>query len=195
MYLSSYYDVQVTSGDQYTYYVTAVDANGVESPASKKVKPSRLFPNRKMIEPCFSPENRPNPLLALAGYKEARNQKERGRTRRDAILCNAAHAWGQTLQHVILAPNQITSMSVSSDPEFSMGMDPNDACYSDPIYKNCLIDAGSILNGTNADETLGACYYANLANIEKGGWFERCIVNDPARHPLLIKIKDHSFFR
>lgn len=137
----------------------------------------------------------PNQLLAMCAWKEARGEQEEGCLAVMHVIYNRMKSWRQTIQHVILGPNQFSSMSIPSDPQYKTGMDPHDAVYSDPLYRKLLTDGGSILNGTNDDETNGALYYANLDDIEKGGWFERCILDDPARHPLLVKIEHHSFFK
>jgi hypothetical protein len=132
-------------------------------------------------------------LLATTAWKEARGQiKKFGVAAVLAVMhviVNRMDAWGQSIQHVILGPNQFTSMSVSSDPEFELL--PAD---DDPIYQQCLTEASSILDGSDPDETEGACYYANLEHIPQDGWFWRHIVLDTTRHPLTKKIGDHSFF-
>jgi hypothetical protein len=58
--------------------------------------------------------------------------------------------------------------------------------------------AQKILTSIDIDPTKGAHYYANLKNIDKGGWFER-VISGPngagtPEHPLLTVIGHHTFY-
>jgi hypothetical protein len=133
-------------------------------------------------------------LLSIAGWKEGRGEVPKyGDTPVLAMmhtLANRVMDWGWSLQHVILAPNQISSMSVPSDPEFNLIPDK-----TDPTYIHCLSLASAILNHTDPDETCRAHFYAVIPNIQKGGWFDRHIVSCPALHPVTAKFGSTTFFR
>jgi Cell Wall Hydrolase len=129
-------------------------------------------------------------LLATCAWKEARGEGAHGCRAVMHDIANRAKAWNQTIAHVILGPNQFTSMSVPSDPEFNL-LPPD----NDPIYQACLVEAAGVMDGSDPDETNGALYYANLKNIDQNGWFARHIVNDAQRHPVLAIIGSQTFFK
>lgn len=132
-------------------------------------------------------------LLSLCAWREARGEVL---TCGDIavlavmhVIVNREQDWKWSLRHVILGPNQFSSFN-ANDPEYNLLPSPDD-----PTYIHCLADASAILNGTDPDETCRAHWYANLLNIDKGGWFDRHIVSCPGLHPLTVKIGHHSFFR
>lgn len=133
-------------------------------------------------------------LLATVAWKEGRGEISKfGETSILAIMhviVNRSDAWDQSVEHVILGPNQFTSMSVPTDSQYNL-LPPE----ADPAYQVILADAHDVLAGLSVDPTDGALYYANLDHIQPGGWFERHIVNDPNRHPVTVRIGHHTFFK
>lgn len=135
--------------------------------------------------------------LALVAWKEARGEGIDGCCAVMHVIVNrVGHpGFAATLHDVIYGRNQFTSMSVPSDPEFNLAPNtPESGALNDYIYAQCLSVAQSMLGGYLADETKGAHYYANLHEIEQGGWFERNIVSNPEGHPVTAIIGHHTFF-
>ena len=92
-------------------------------------------------------------------------------------------AWKQTLQEVILGPNQFTSMVDGGKP-----------LPDDPQAVEATSITQSFLDGKQEkDVTNGALYYANLATATSG-WFEDNIVKNVSQHPVTAKIGAHTYF-
>lgn len=130
--------------------------------------------------------------LALCVWKEARGEGCDGMKAVAHVIRNRVGVPGfaKNLHDVIYGKNQFTSMSVPSDPEFNLQPKSDDK-----LYAYCESMAPSILSSIDPDPTHGACYYANLKTMDKGGWFERHIVGDPANHPQTAQIGQHTFFK
>lgn len=139
--------------------------------------------------------------LALVAWKEARGEHSAcaaqgldpnaGMQAVMNICVNRVGTPGfaHTIHDVIYGKNQFTSMSVPSDPEFNL--QPPDG---DQQYSWCLTMAPSILEGSAADITSGAHYYANL-KYASSGWFFDHIVQDAANHPQTTVIGHQTFFK
>ena len=129
--------------------------------------------------------------LALVAWKEARGEGPSGISAVMHVIKNriGRAGFGKTLHDCIYGKNQFSSMSVPGDPQFNLKPKANDT-----LYAACLAEAESILAGEGDDITKGAVYYANLANIEKGGWFERNVLANPEKYPVMARIGRHTFF-
>jgi spore germination cell wall hydrolase CwlJ-like protein len=129
--------------------------------------------------------------LALVAWKEARGEGPSGISAVMHVIVNRVgkRGFGRTLYDCIYGKNQFTSMSVPSDREFNLR--PKDG---DTLFAACLAEAESMLSGEGDDITNGAVYYANLENIDKGGWFERVILAHPEKYPPTVKTGRHTFF-
>jgi Cell Wall Hydrolase/Recombination endonuclease VII len=129
--------------------------------------------------------------LALVTWKEARGEGVEGCRAVMHVIVNRVGAkdFPPTLHGVIYQRNAFTSMSVSSDPEFNLIPNTNDA-----IYVSCQALALLVLAGSDEDITKGAHYYANLKNTTSG-WFFRNIVNNSTEHPITATIGHHTFFK
>ncbi len=129
--------------------------------------------------------------LALVTWKEARGEGMEGCRAVMHVIVNRVGTPGfaTTLHNVIFGKNQFTSMSVASDPEFNLKPQPGDA-----IFAACENLAQLVLTGQDADNTLGAHYYANLKNTTSG-WFFNHIVNNSVQHPITATIGHHTFFK
>jgi len=137
--------------------------------------------------------------LALVAWKEARGERamcvSQGLAPTDgmrAVMHVLVNRVGQpgfasTIHNCIYGKNQFTSMSVPSDPEFNL--EPAD---DDEVFGDALALAGTVLGGTDTDNTQGASYYADL-KYTTSGWFWRNIVCNSA-HPVLATIGHHSFY-
>lgn len=141
---------------------------------------------------------------ALCAWKEARGEGVEGICGVLWVLKNRVGfpGFAHTLHDVIYGKNQFTSMSVPSDPEFNLEPKPGDMWeaakgLAENIFGSLeLVDneAGSLVSQRREqDPTAGAHYYANLHNIDKGGWFERNIMKSPD-HPITTQILHHTFF-
>ena len=126
--------------------------------------------------------------LALVAWREAEGEGTYGCTAVMWVCRNRVGkpGFGKTLHDVIYGKNQFTSMSVPSDPRFSVN--PADG---DLMWQSCQSIAQRVLEGVLPDNTGGAIFYANLKNIQPGGWFERNIVD---KYPVTKTINHHTFY-
>jgi spore germination cell wall hydrolase CwlJ-like protein len=126
--------------------------------------------------------------LALCAWKEARGEGPLGMDAVMHVINNRVGkpGFGKTLHDCIFGKNQFTSMSVPSDPEFNLM-----PISSDKSFDSALQDAADILSGKLTDMTHGAVFYANLKNIQQGGWFERNIVS---KYPITLVLGHHTFY-
>lgn len=134
--------------------------------------------------------------MALCVWKESRGEGQEGMEAVAYVILNRAKAWyshtNERVHAAVYAKNQFTSMSVPSDPEFSLTPHPSDPQYAfcDTLCTSLLANAdNSLMN----DPTHGALYYANLAE-STSGWFFDNVVRSPA-HPLLATIGKQNFFK
>lgn len=128
------------------------------------------------------------PDVALCAWKEARGQGQEGMAAVVCVLFNRARAWGKSLHDTVYQRNQFTSMSVPSDPEYSLK--PR---AGDPQYALCLTLAGEVFDGTQPDITGGALYYWN-PRTANSPWFSQHIAGDPINHPQRATIGDQVFY-
>jgi spore germination cell wall hydrolase CwlJ-like protein len=132
--------------------------------------------------------------MALCVWKESRGEGQAGMSAVANVILNRARAWyshiTESVHAAVYAKNQFTSMSVPSDPEFSLTPHPNDPqyAYCDELCTGLLANADG-----RFDPTHGALYYANLAE-STSGWFFDNIVKSPA-HPLLATIGKQNFYQ
>ena len=128
--------------------------------------------------------------LALCCWKEARGEGDNGMCAVMHVIMNRVGfpGFAHTVHDCVYGKNQFTSMSVPSDPEFNLEPHPDD-----PQFSYCMTLAGLIQ--MDDDLTKGAHYYANLAHIDKGGWFQRVILTDAVKHPHLATIGKQEFFK
>jgi N-acetylmuramoyl-L-alanine amidase len=129
-------------------------------------------------------------LFALCVWREARGEGEDGMRAVAHVIKNRVGypGFGLTLYDVIMGRNQFTSMSVSSDPEYSLQPKSDDLQFT--FCQNLI---PSILDNSDQDITKGAHYYANLHNCTSG-WFYDTIVLDSKHHPITAQIGRHTFF-
>ena len=127
---------------------------------------------------------------ALCVWKEARGEQQAGMRAVAHVLFNRVGAVGfpHTLHDVVYQKNAFTSMSVSSDPEYSLMPPPNDPPYA---YASQIVQA--VAAGTDIDSTSHAHYYANLKNVTSG-WFLNHIVKDTVLHPQTVVIGRQTFY-
>jgi spore germination cell wall hydrolase CwlJ-like protein len=133
-------------------------------------------------------------LLALCLFREGRGEGELGCRAIAHVIYNRVNTWcrssdPEAVHRTIMGKNQFSSMSVPSDPEFSLYPQQNDESY-----QMCVQVAKTVLGGADIDVTLGAHYYANLLDIAKDSWFTRNIVNRADVHKELAQIGKHTFY-
>jgi spore germination cell wall hydrolase CwlJ-like protein len=126
-------------------------------------------------------------------WREARGEGDEGLRAVGHVVVNRANHWyaefKDPIHHAIFAPAQFPSMSNPSDPNYRRF--PADV---DPQWQYARGKALEIVNGEDEDNTRGALYYANLADIDPNGWFMRNVVNQSHLHPLLVVIAHQSFY-
>ena len=127
-------------------------------------------------------------LMALCLWREARGEGQDGMRAVGHVIKNRVGAPGfaKTLRGVILGPNEFSSMSVSSDPEYTLQPGPND-----PQFAYCQQIAPAILAGNDVDNTLNALFYANEVTMTSG-WYKRVII-DSGQHPITVVIGKQTF--
>lgn len=131
---------------------------------------------------------------ALCIWRESRGEKQAGMQAVAHVIFNRVGAVGfpKTLHDVIYQKNAFTSMSVPSDPEYSLMPQPND-----PQYAYALQIANAVASGTDADPTQNSHYYENAATATSG-WFGRVIAgvdgNGTPDHPLRSTIGKQNFY-
>ena len=132
--------------------------------------------------------------LALCAWKEARGEGNEGMQAVMHVIVNRTGTPGfaSTVHNVIYGKNQFTSMSVPSDPEFNL--QPVD---DDPQYAYCQSICQGVLDGMDADPTLGAHYYGDL-KYATSGWFFHVISGPDGRgtpdHAHTVKIGRQDFY-
>ena len=130
-------------------------------------------------------------MMALTLWREARGDGEDGMRAVGHVIANRRNAsFHRDWVAVITARNQFTSMSVHSDPETVLWPVTGDA-----VFAIAMRLAADIIEGTDPDNTLGAQYYANLATMDRYGWFKQNILDEPEVHPQTAVIGKQTFFR
>ena len=126
--------------------------------------------------------------LALVAWKEARSERTVGMRGVMHVVVNRVSAVGfpKTIHDVIYQKNAFSSMTLIGDPEFNLQLAADDS-----FYAYCLQTAPQILNGTDPDNTFGAVWYANEANVTSG-WYKTNIIDNPA-HPVTAVIGRQTF--
>ena len=138
----------------------------------------------------------PEWLLALCVWREARGEGEAGMRAVGHVIRNRVFAKQGDWVKVVTAPNQFTSIN---PPKTREGF-PKDGqtvlwpANDDTRFLKAQELAHSIFSGQDQDLTGGALYYANLVDIETGGWFEREILGHPEKYPRTALIGRHTFF-
>ena len=131
--------------------------------------------------------------ISLCAWREARGEGEDGIRGALHVIRNRVLKWYQAYvepyHYAIYAHGQFASMSNPNDPEYRLF-----PSATDPIYILCQRLAQDVVSGNDPDNTGGALYYANLAHIVPGGWFDRHIVGHPETHPPTVKIAHTTFF-
>jgi spore germination cell wall hydrolase CwlJ-like protein len=116
-------------------------------------------------------------------YWEASGEGYAGMFAVACVIWKRHITWRQTVQQVILGPNQFSSMTNGGKP-----------VPGDHEADEATLIANSFLAGTQEkDVTNGALYYANLKTADSG-WFSDNIVNNVSQHPVTAKIGAHTFF-
>lgn len=128
-------------------------------------------------------------LLAKCGWLEARGDGAGSCYAVMHVVMNRVKSIGfpKTIHDVIYQTNAF-SWTRPTDPQYGLEPSPHDA-----VWASCLYMSASVISG-DSDPVLGAVWYANLKTITPGGWFQKNILDHPEKHPLRIKIGQHSFF-
>lgn len=133
-------------------------------------------------------------LLAKCGWLEARGEGIGAVYAVMHCVVNRLDSpdFPNTLNDIIFQKNAF-SWTRLDNPEY--GKEPPE---TDQVYIAALEDAEFVLAG-DSDPTRGACYYANLATMGKGGWFEKHVSGPDGLglpgHEFTVKIGKHSFYR
>jgi len=134
-------------------------------------------------------------LAALLAWREERSNGTNGMLGVLFVVRNRQKAgWSAgSWSKIIEGHNQFSSMSVSGDSQTVAYPD-----VRDPSFLTILQLVDSIYDETRVDNlTNGALYYADLgsAGFQKGGWFDREIVQKPDLHPRCAQIGTTTFFK
>lgn len=131
----------------------------------------------------------------LLAWREERSNGANGMLGVLFVVRNRAKAgWGTgDWCRVIDAHNQFSSMTVLGDGQTVEYPD-----VRDPQFLQVLQTVDAVYDDEKKDLlTNGALYYADLASpaYDKGGWFDRTIVQDPANHPRVAQIGTTTYFK
>lgn len=122
-------------------------------------------------------------LFALCLWREARGEGIEGMRAVAWVIHNRVRAkWG-SYKKVILAKNQFTSMSVSTDSQYKLNPKPEDKAY----------EAACEIAEQFNDPTGGALYYCNPKYVTSG-WFKKNIIDSPKMEKTAA-IGRHDFYR
>jgi hypothetical protein len=135
--------------------------------------------------------------MSLCIWREARGEGQNGMLAVANVIKNRANAWetkvSSPLHNVIYQKDQFSSMSVSTDPEYTLM--PKDG---DPQYAYAISICVPVLTGQLPDNTNGALYYGYLAACTSG-WFSANISGPDGKgteaHPLVATIGRQSFYK
>lgn len=134
-------------------------------------------------------------ILALLAWREERSNGISGELAVCFVVRNRVNAgwsqgdWGK----VIETHGQFSSISIIGDSQTVLYPDTRD-----PLFLTVLQAVEGIYDGTTDDTlTNGALYYADLSSkaYNKGGWFDRNIVQFPETHPRCAVIGSTTFFK
>ena len=127
-------------------------------------------------------------------WLEARGEGESGMRAVAHVIKNRIGAAGfpRTLNAVLTQRNAFSCLLPESS-EYNLQPQAGDVQYS-----YCQTIAPAVLDGTDPDNTNGACYYANLRDVTSG-WFSRHISGADGQgtpdHPLLATIGNQNFYK
>lgn len=124
-------------------------------------------------------------LLALALYREARGEGQRGMEAVACVVRNRVETWGGGYYRQLTGRNQFSAMSVVGDPQTVVWPAP-----SDRAWKMAQAIAGATLTGVLQDVTGGALFYENPA-AATSAWFVRNVRN---KRPKTATIGRHVFY-
>lgn len=128
-------------------------------------------------------------LFALALWREARGEPLDGiRAVGHVILRNATKG----LAEIVTRKNYLSSMGHAGDSQLVVYPSEND-----PVFQKILPLAESLYEGIDSDNTDGAMFYANVANVPAGtnNWFWTNIIQRPDIHPVTVVIGNHTFYK
>lgn len=134
--------------------------------------------------------------LATCGWKEASGEPFGGMPLVMWCVRNRIGAPGfpKSLYQVIYQPGAF-SWTSPTNPEHA-----RKPISGDVQYALALEQAREVLAAPQSDDkSLGSHYYANLATMDKDGWFARHIAGPDEKgmpeHPLLLTFGKHTFYR
>jgi hypothetical protein len=130
--------------------------------------------------------------LALVGWREDRGDGIEGCQAVMNVVCNRIGypGFARNLHDVVYGKNEFTSMSDPNNPEFRLYPDA-----ADLLWVCCLRFACQLLSSKGAiDPSRGAHYYADLTYITPDGWFQKFVLDMPAKHPHTVTIGRQSYY-
>ena len=105
-------------------------------------------------------------LLAKVAWKENRRGGQPGMTSIINVVLNRAFKHGKTIEQIIMAPYQFTSMSVASDPEYAV--DPAKSAGADLAAWGLAKNLSAVASvGQLQDITNGSTMYFSPAGMPK----------------------------
>jgi hypothetical protein len=138
-----------------------------------------------------------NSLAALLAWREENGNGVNGMLGVLFVLRNRLKAgWsGGDIQAIMESHNQFSSMSVLGDGQTVHYPDVRQPDFQKILqYVDFVFDPDNPLADTL---TNGALYYSDLnsSGFQKGGWFDRVIIGQPALHPRAAQIGTTTFFK
>ena len=111
---------------------------------------------------------------------------------RNRVRAGKAKGFPDSWMGNITQKNAFSSMTVIGDGQTVKYPDPRD-----PVFVRLLQEVDGIYDNTTADNlTHGALYYADLSSpaYKPGNWFDRNIVQNPARFPRVTTVGTTTYF-
>jgi spore germination cell wall hydrolase CwlJ-like protein len=122
-------------------------------------------------------------LLLIVCFREARGDGRDAMRAVAHVIANRVKAWKTDWISAITKPNQFSSMTVLGDSQTVVWPTEQDAV-------NLYVLISNVYDGTDPDNTNGALYYANEANVTSE-WYKTYIMSPT--HPISATIGPQTF--
>ena len=122
-------------------------------------------------------------LLLIVCFREARGDGREAMRAVAHVIANRVKVWKSDWISVITKPNQFSSMTILGDSQTIVWPTERDAVNLYQLISN-------IYDGTDPDNTNGALYYANEANVTSE-WYKTYIMRPT--HPICATVGQQTF--
>jgi len=161
-------------------------------------QPSHHYPDSRdpefqkhLVEQAVTSQDYEISVVCLCCWRENREDLYAGEMAIAHVINNRAkRGWNHGNQYMnVTAKNQFSSMVIPGDPQLDKYPLENDVEFEKLLENISDLESGNLI-----DKTDGSVYYGNLRYIQKGGWFERTILPNPAKFPRLATIGRTTYF-